>query len=78
MIPSQALGIGVFVASCAGVPMEGDAIYFRERASEERAAAGKCDNLNARQSHLEMARRYDTRAKALEFPELKLVSAISR
>ena len=58
--------------------MEGDAIYFRERASEERAAAVKSANLNARQSHLEMARRYDTRANALDPPELKLVSAISR
>jgi len=58
--------------------MEGDASYFRQRASEERAAAMKCPHPSARRSHLEMARRYDTQAKALELPKLQIAVAIQR
>jgi acyl-CoA hydrolase len=58
--------------------MDGDAIYFRGRASEERAAAMKCAHPNARRSHLEMARRYDTQAKALDPPKLEIAVAIRR
>jgi hypothetical protein len=39
--------------------MESDFSYFRRRATEEKAAALKALHLQARQSHLEMAERYD-------------------
>ena len=42
--------------------MEGDKIYFGRRANEEREAALKSSDPNARRSHLEMARRYQEQA----------------
>jgi hypothetical protein len=49
--------------------MTGDAAYFAERARQERAAAIQTANLQAREAHLEMARRYDELAHALGSPE---------
>jgi hypothetical protein len=49
--------------------MTGDAAYFAERARQERAAAMQAANLQAREAHLEMARRYDELAGALASPE---------
>jgi hypothetical protein len=45
--------------------MEGDAVYFSRRANEERSAAMKAAHPNARQSHLELAARYDELASAI-------------
>ena len=45
--------------------MDKDTSYFRRRAGEERIAAMKAANASARQAHLEMADRYDERAKAI-------------
>ena len=42
--------------------MEGDKIYFGRRANEEREAALRSSDPNARRSHLEMARRYQQQA----------------
>lgn len=39
--------------------MEGDLAYFRRRASEERAAASRADNLQVKNAHKELARRYE-------------------
>jgi hypothetical protein len=52
--------------------MNGDAIYFRSRASDERAAASKADHSAARQAHLDMAHRYDDLAAAIEEREKEL------
>ena len=49
--------------------MTGDAAYFAERAGQERAAAMQATNLQAREAHLEMAKRYDELAHALGSPE---------
>lgn len=46
--------------------MEGDASYFSRRASEERAAAMRAAHTAARQAHLDMARRYEEFATAIE------------
>ena len=57
---------------------ESDASYFRRRAEEERAAAGKAASDEARQAHLEMSERYDELANSLEDHEpartLKIVN----
>jgi hypothetical protein len=45
--------------------MDGDAIYFGRRAREEREAALKCSHPRARQSHLDLAERYDELASAI-------------
>jgi hypothetical protein len=39
--------------------MKADAAYFSERAGQERAAAMRAANLQAREAHLELAKRYD-------------------
>ena len=45
--------------------MEGDAVYFRRRAQEERLAANRADHDTARRLHLQMAERYDELARAI-------------
>jgi hypothetical protein len=45
--------------------MEGDVAYLIRRASEERAAAMRARHPNARQSHLELAARYQEMADAI-------------
>jgi hypothetical protein len=45
--------------------MDGDAAYLIRRASEERAAAMRATHPNARQSHLELADRYQEMADAI-------------
>lgn len=45
--------------------MEGDAAYFSRRANEERVAAMRAAHPRARQSHVEMAERYDELAGAI-------------
>jgi len=52
--------------------MKDDAAYFGERARQERAAAMQAASLQAREAHLEMARRYDELAHALSSPEAAL------
>lgn len=39
--------------------MEGDTEYFRRRASEERMAASRARDARARNSHVQMAERYE-------------------
>ena len=47
-------------ASRVGVgAMQGDSAYFAERAKQERAAAMRASSRQAREAHLEMAKRYD-------------------
>jgi hypothetical protein len=57
--------------------MEADASYFVRRASEERLAARKCDHPGARQSHLEMASRYDELANAIQSHQSELGLRVS-
>ena len=45
--------------------MDGDVVYLIRRASEERAAAMRARHPNARQSHLELAERYQEMADAI-------------
>ena len=45
--------------------MNGDAAYFQRRALAEREAGMRAAHLNAREAHLEMARRYEEFASAL-------------
>lgn len=45
--------------------MEGDAGYFRRRASEERSHAVHTRHPRARQAHLEMAERYEDLVRAI-------------
>jgi hypothetical protein len=45
--------------------MDGDVGYLLRRASEERAAAMRARHPNARQSHLELAARYQEMADAI-------------
>lgn len=52
------------------VRMEGDAVYFRRRAQEERRAAARAEHDTAHRLHLELADRYDQLASAIEPPEL--------
>jgi hypothetical protein len=46
--------------------VESDVSYFRRRATEEKAAAQKAVHWQARQRHLEMAKRYDDLARAID------------
>jgi hypothetical protein len=46
--------------------MEGDAVYFSRRANEERAAAMRAAHAAARQAHLDMAKRYEEFATAID------------
>jgi hypothetical protein len=43
--------------------MEKDRAYLIRRAHEERSAAMRAANLKARQAHLQMADRYEERAR---------------
>ena len=45
--------------------MESDTTYFRRRASEERTAALHTPDTRARQSHFEMAQRYEDLVRAI-------------
>ena len=54
--------------------MQGDAIYFGRRATEERLAALKCVHPGARQSHLELAKRYDELANAISSTQSAVVN----
>ena len=49
--------------------MEGDAAYFRSRASQEREAAMSAAHPKARQAHLELAERYDDLAGSITAQE---------
>ena len=51
---------------CCGGSMESDASYFGRRANEERTAAIKSADPNARQSHLLMAKRYEELISAIQ------------
>jgi hypothetical protein len=53
--------------------MEGDAVYFRRRASEERAAASHAVHEAARQAHFEMADRYEELAAAIALRETEMI-----
>ena len=57
--------------------MEGDATYFYRRANEERIAALKSANANARQSHVDMAIRYEELANAIASRRSESLSAVS-
>ena len=46
--------------------MEHDAVYYRRRLAEEKAAAIHAPHPVARSAHLEMAARYEERVTALE------------
>ena len=48
-----------------GTDRNRDGAYFSERAAQERAAAMRAANLQAREAHLEMAKRYDELLAAL-------------
>ena len=52
--------------------MQGDAIYFRRRAAEERAAAGIAAHPVARQAHIDMAERYEDLATSIVARESQL------
>ena len=49
--------------------MEGNAVYYRRRLAEEKAAAIHAVHPRARDAHLEMAARYEERLTALEAGE---------
>jgi hypothetical protein len=49
--------------------MERDAIYYRRRMAEERAAAIHAVHPRAREAHLEMSARYEERLTALQAVE---------
>jgi hypothetical protein len=52
---------------------ESDHDYFKRRAGEERAAAERTDQADARESHLELANRYEAAAAAsLGMPVVQL------
>ena len=46
--------------------MDSDAVYYRRRLAEEKAAAIHAPHPRARAAHLEMAARYEERLSALE------------
>jgi crotonobetainyl-CoA:carnitine CoA-transferase CaiB-like acyl-CoA transferase len=50
--------------------MKADGAYFSERARQERAAAMRAANLEAREAHLELAKRYDALVEASAAPEI--------
>ena len=45
--------------------MDGDAIYFNRRATEEREAAMGAPHPHARRAHIELAQRYQELAAAI-------------
>lgn len=45
--------------------MEGDTVYFRRRASEERTAAMYTRHPGARKAHVDMAERYEDLVRAI-------------
>jgi hypothetical protein len=49
--------------------MESDQVYFTRRAAEERAAALRASQNTARQSHEQMADRYEELVRALAAEE---------
>ena len=49
-----------------GGAMERDAVYYRRRLAEEKAAAIHAQHPAARAAHLEMAARYDERLSEIE------------
>ena len=57
--------------------MEGDIGYFSRRADQERAAAMQAASLQAREAHLEMAKRYDELAGALASHEQGSTSEVA-
>lgn len=57
--------------------MDGDATYFIRRASEERLAAMKAANPNARSAHLTMAGRYDKLARATAAGQVPIIEKAS-
>ncbi len=52
--------------------MDNDTSYFRRRASEERSAALQARDSQARQSHAEMADRYEDLVRAITARERSL------
>ncbi len=56
-------------AGIGGFMTESDASYFRHRADQERSAAEKATNDEARLAHLEMAERYDELATSIDNQE---------
>jgi hypothetical protein len=52
--------------------MESDAAYFRRRASEEYVACASAAHSAARRSHLELGRRYEDLAWAIDAQEHRL------
>jgi hypothetical protein len=55
--------------------MNGDAEYFRRRALQERKAGMQAAHANAREAHLQMARRYEEFASALASNEGALLGS---
>jgi hypothetical protein len=54
---------------------ESDCIYFARRAAEERAAAERSSHSIVRETHLDLAERYEKAAAAAELlPAVKLAS----
>jgi hypothetical protein len=49
--------------------MEDDRVYFRRRASDERAAAMKAAHPKARDAHIQLADRFDDLASSIEHRE---------
>ncbi|MGI8705187.1 MAG: hypothetical protein ACR2JJ_05250 [Sphingomicrobium sp.] len=58
--------------------MEDDLTYFKRRASEERAAAKKATQLLERDTHLEMAERFEELANAILGRERELYHSSRR
>ena len=52
--------------------MDGDAIYFNRRATEEREAAMRAPHPDARRAHIELAKRYQELAAAITTHALAL------
>jgi hypothetical protein len=55
--------------SSGGQMHESDQAYFMRRAAEERAAAERHQHPTARQSHVELAERYEAAAAAVTRPK---------
>ena len=51
--------------------MESNAVYYRRRMAEERAAAIHASHPRAREAHLEMSARYEERLSSLDMAERK-------
>ena len=52
--------------------MEGDTIYFRRRASEERTAALQARHVQVRHAHLQMAERYEDLVREIAASEMRI------